>query len=113
MHEFSLVQALLARAEEEALSRGASAVHAVRVRLGAQSGVEQSLFTSAYEVCRLGTLCEGAELEIESVPARWACRLCGREVAQGEVLACDVCGAPARLVGGDELILERVELEVE
>jgi hydrogenase nickel incorporation protein HypA/HybF len=56
MHEFSLVQALLARVEAEAVSHGASAVHGLSVRIGALAGVEQSLFASAYGVCRRGTL---------------------------------------------------------
>ena len=112
MHEFSLVQALLARVEAEASTHGASAVHGMSVRIGALAGVEQSLFASAYEVCRRGTLCENAPLEIKTVAARYACRVCGREVAQGEVLECPACGSPARLVEGDEIILDRVELEV-
>ncbi len=112
MHEFSLIQALLTRVEEEARRHEARAVHRLSVRIGAQSGVEESLFASAYEVCRRGTLCEHAGLEIERVEARWACRLCGREVAQGEILECPACGSPARLVAGDEIILDRVELEV-
>lgn len=112
MHEFSLVQALLTRVEAEVRSHGASAVHGLNVRVGALSGVEQTLLAFAYEVCRRGTVCENAPLEITAVAARWACRRCSREVAQGDVLECRACGSPARLVEGDEIILDRVELEI-
>lgn len=112
MHEFSLVQALLTRVEAEARSHGASAVHSLNVRVGALAGIEQSLFVSAYEVCRRGTVCENAPLEITRVVARYECRRCAREVAQGDVLECVACGAPARLVEGEEIILDRVELEI-
>ena len=112
MHEFSLIQALLDRAETEARQRRASSVSRLTVSIGTQAGVERHLFTSAFDVCRRGTLCERAELEVVSVAARFACRLCGREVEPGEVLCCPECGAPARLVSGDEIILDRIELEV-
>jgi Zn finger protein HypA/HybF involved in hydrogenase expression len=45
------------------------------------------------------------------VAARWACIACDRDVAKGAVLRCEACGRPARLVHGDEIILERIEME--
>lgn len=112
MHEYSLVQALLDRVEAEARAHGASGVHRLSLRIGSMAGVERDLLTSAFDICRRGTICDEAELEIEPVEARWECRLCGREVAQGEVLSCPDCGSPARLKSGDEIVLERIELEV-
>ena len=112
MHEYSLIQALLTRVETEAQAQKATSVHRLRVRIGEMAGVERNLFASAYDICRTGTICEKAVLEIETSAARWACRVCGREVKQGEVLACPECGAPARLTSGDEIILEQIELEV-
>ena len=32
-------------------------------------------------------------------------------VARGAILRCDTCGHPARLTHGDEIILERIEME--
>ena len=31
---------------------------------------------------------------------------------RGQVLRCSACGSPARLAGGDEIMLDRIELEV-
>ena len=112
MHEYSLVQALLQRVEEEARSRDATAVHRVTVRIGPLAGVEPDLFSTAYELCRAGTLCDGAELVIEGDEVAWSCGACGAPVPAGASLACPACGWPARLAGGDALILERIELEV-
>jgi hydrogenase nickel incorporation protein HypA/HybF len=112
MHEYSIVQALVDRVEREARAHNATAVHRLSVRIGALAGVEAELLASAYEICRTGTLCAGAELRIEPVPARWACPECGREVPTGEVLRCRSCGAAARLASGDEIILDRIEMEV-
>ncbi len=112
MHEYSIVSALLERVETEARARQATAVHHLRVQVGELSGVETELLASAYELFRERTLCAGADLEIVPVPARWACPSCDLEIARGEVLRCADCAHPARLVGGDEILLERIEMEV-
>ena len=112
MHEYSLVQALLERVEAEARSRNASAVHRITVRIGPLAGVERGLFATAFELCRPGTLCGDAELTIADDDIAWRCAACGGEIPAGSVLTCPACKLPARLVGGDALTLERIELEV-
>lgn len=112
MHEYSIVQALLSRVEAEARSRNASVVHRLSVRIGELSGVEPELLASAYEFFRERTLCDGAEMVIERVPARWICPACGEVLTRGAVLTCPVCGAPGRLEQGDEIVLECIEMEV-
>lgn len=111
MHEYSLVSALVRKAEEEARARGATAVLGLHVRVGALAGVEPTLLASAFTLCRAGLL-EGAELSVETTQAEWDCPRCGASVAAGGVLRCAACGVPARLVSGDELLLERIEMEV-
>lgn len=112
MHEYSIVQALVERVEAEATARGALSVERVFVRIGELSGVEVELLRTAYLTFRERTLCERAPLEIDAVPAAWACRDCGATVARGTSLTCDACGGPARLRQGDEILLERIEMEV-
>jgi hydrogenase nickel incorporation protein HypA/HybF len=112
VHEWSIVESLLARVDEEARRRGAVRVHRLRVRLGALSGVEPALLASAYDAFRAGSVCATAPLEIVPSPARWTCRGCGADVPADGVLACPRCGAPARLAAGDEILLERIEMEV-
>ena len=112
MHEYSIVQALIERVEAEARARNATAVHRLEVKIGALSGVETSLLATAFQLFREKTICEGAELTIEAAPASWACRDCGAGIAAGEVLRCAACGGYARLMSGDEILLERIEMEV-
>lgn len=113
MHEASIVQALLDRVEGEARAHGASTVQRVHLRLGELCGVEHDLLRSAYEMLRERGLCAGAELEISPVAARWACPTCARPIERGHPLRCPECGLPARLEAGDEIILERIEMEAE
>lgn len=112
MHEYSIVQALIERVASEARARGATGVHRLAVRVGELSGVEAALLATAYDTFRERTICEGAELDLEIVAARWECPACGGAIARGAVLTCPSCAMPARLVQGDEILLDRIEMEV-
>jgi len=112
MHEYSLAQALVARVEREARARGATAVHRLTVRIGPLSGVEPDLLVTAYGHLRVGTLCAGAELALAGEDVVWRCEACGVVLAPGQALCCPDCGLPARLAGGDALVLEHIEMEV-
>jgi hydrogenase nickel incorporation protein HypA/HybF len=112
MHEYSLAQALIQRVEHEAREHGASAVHRVTVRIGPLSGVEPDLLVTAYGHLRVGTLCADAELDLNGEDVVWRCEACGVALVPGAALCCPDCGMPARLAGGNALVLERIELEV-
>jgi hydrogenase nickel incorporation protein HypA/HybF len=112
MHEYSIVQSLLGRVEQSIRAYDVAAVRALRLRIGALSGVDGNLLRTAYEMCTPGTLCEGAALEIEEVPARWQCPRCGANPSAGQRLACASCGTGLALVEGDEIVLEKIDLEV-
>ncbi len=113
MHEYALVQSLLARVEEEARAHGAAAVRRVTVSLGELAGVEPDLLRNAYEIARGGTACAEAELVLAAVAAEWRCPSCRRAIGRGAPLSCPACGRPAELApGGDAIVLERIEMEV-
>jgi hydrogenase nickel incorporation protein HypA/HybF len=113
VHEYSLVMGLVERVEQEARARDATAVHAVKVSVGALSGVEPELFRTAYETFREGTICARAALEIATWPARWSCPGCGRDFAPGEILRCGACDRPAQADARSEaLLLDAIEMEV-
>lgn len=110
MHEYSIVQSLV-DSVVAAVPRDA-AVHRIEVRIGELSGVDCELLATAYDVFRAGTICGGASMSIDRVPARWTCPDCGGEIPIGSPLRCPACDVPARLESGDEIILQRIELEV-
>jgi hydrogenase nickel incorporation protein HypA/HybF len=117
VHEYSIVRALISRVEAEARSHGARSHGAVSVqrlqlRIGELAGVEPTLLASAYAQFREQTICRNAALEIEAVPARWRCPRCDGPIELGAVLRCQACDVPARLASGDEILLERIEMEV-
>jgi len=111
MHEYSIVQSLVDSVTAAVGNRQAT-VYRVDVAIGELAGVDCGLLATAFEVFRDGTLCERAALTIDRIPARWECSRCGGEVARGAFLRCTLCEAPARLAAGDEIVLQRIELEV-
>lgn len=112
MHEYSLVEAMFDQIVATARKHHARAVRQVRVRIGQSAGVEIDLLKTAYDTYRPGTLCADAPMEVEEVPVRWGCPHGHGEWQPGYGLRCPTCQAPARLISGDEIILERLELEV-
>ena len=111
MHEYSIVQSLV---DSVAIAVGdrEAAVQRIDVAIGELAGVDCTLLTTAFEVFRDGTLCERATLTIDRIPARWECSRCGVEMPRGGFLRCAPCNSPARLAAGDEIVLQRIELEV-
>jgi hydrogenase nickel incorporation protein HypA/HybF len=111
MHEYSIVASLIDRVQQEAVAHGGTRVHRLHVRIGELSGVELDLLKTAFDTFRERTICEGAELSIEPIAATWACTDCNRNFERGAILRCDGCGRPARLIHGDEIVLDRIEME--
>jgi len=111
MHEYSIVQSLVDSVAAAVGAREAS-VHRVNVSIGELAGVDCALLTTAFEVFRAGTICENAALQIDRIAALWECPRCHEAIARGGFLRCPSCDEPARLAAGDEIVLQRIELEV-
>lgn len=112
MHEYSIVQSLFDQIGDAARARGATAVRRVRVQIGEIAGVDVELLRTAYDLFRVHTFCDSAPIDIDTVPARWACPDGHGEIARGRPLVCPSCARPARLSAGDEIVLSQLELEV-
>jgi hydrogenase nickel incorporation protein HypA/HybF len=110
VHELSIAEAIVAIAERHA---GGRTVTKVEVRVGHLRQVVPAALEFAFELVRQGTVLDGAELELEQVPARGRCRDCGVETTMaGFPLACSACGGvDVELLAGEELQVESLELE--
>ena len=111
MHEYSIVASLIDRVQQEATTHGGVRVHRLHVKIGELAGVEIDLLKTAFDTFRERTICDGAELTINTVAPAWACPSCKHEVEPGSILRCKECGHAARMIQGDEIILERIEME--
>lgn len=112
MHEMSIAVSLVQTSLEQAAVHGAGGVSRVFLRLGALSGVEPEALKFCFPMAAAGTLCEGAELEIQVQPARGLCGRCGAtSLVHGLMDPCPGCGAwPLGLEGGREIQLESLEV---
>ncbi|NCS66424.1 MAG: hydrogenase maturation nickel metallochaperone HypA [Hydrogenophilales bacterium CG03_land_8_20_14_0_80_62_28] len=114
MHELSVAQALVEQVEDLASQHGATGVYLIRVRIGPLAGIEPELLAVAFPLAAAGTRAEQARLDLVMAPVRVRCQTCSAEgEAQPNNLVCGACGDwRTRIVSGDEMILETVELDI-
>lgn len=112
MHELAVCQALLAEVASVARGRQAIAVTDIHVGIGPLSGVEAELLRDAFPIAAAGTVAAAAVLHLRKTRVRVRCSKCGAETeAKASRLVCGGCQEwRTTLVGGDELLLERVEM---
>ena len=113
MHELSVCMALLDEVERIARQHRARTVAAIVLKVGPLSGIDAAQLRQAYPIAAAGTVAENAELFIDAADVVVACRTCGHESsAHPNRLLCAACGDfRTRVISGDDMVLERVELE--
>jgi hydrogenase nickel incorporation protein HypA/HybF len=110
VHEYGLCQSVLDAVENRAAGRR---VQRVKVRVGALHRVAEPAFEEAFTAVSSGTVAQGAAVDVVLVPVRMRCRACGLESDADDLYAvCSHCGsADVDTEGGDDLMLESIELE--
>ena len=111
MHELSLSGAIVNTVVKHAQGRP---VRVVSLRVGALRQVVPDTLDFYFGFVANGTVCEGARLEQELVPAKLRCAACEREwEIELPVFMCPACGAGSRVevAAGDEFEVESIEVE--
>ena len=109
MHEIGLCEGVLGVVLEAADGR---AVRRVRVRVGKLLRVWPESFELAWRLVGEATPAGAAAVELDELPARIRCRGCRHEAQPEDLPLCPRCGSSdVEVLGGDELIVEEVELE--
>jgi hydrogenase nickel incorporation protein HypA/HybF len=112
MHEASIAASIIRRLEEHPELVGRK-IRVVRLKIGRLSTVVPENLRFLFGAVAAGTALEGAELEIEEVPARATCESCGLafEVV-GPYFLCPACeSGRLRLESGRELSIESVDAD--
>ncbi|GAB4332784.1 MAG: hydrogenase maturation nickel metallochaperone HypA [Desulfobulbaceae bacterium] len=112
MHELSLARGLLDQLHRLARQHDATKIHTVRVTIGRLSGIVPDSFSFGFEALSAeNPLTNGATLEITLTEPQYRCLDCAFE-GEHKKKNCPRCGSTRLLaVGGDELVLTRVEME--
>lgn len=113
MHEVSIMEQTMQIALESAREQDAIAIHGVKMRVGVGSGVVPEALQFAFDVVTQGTMAEGANLEIETVPITCRCAGCGLEFQPFDPFfyQCPGCGQlSSTLTAGRDVELASLEI---
>ena len=111
MHELSLSGAIVNTVVKHAAGRPVSLVS---LRVGALRQVVPDTLEFYFEFVSKGTVCEGARLEQELIPALLRCAACEREwEIDMPIFMCPGCGSAGRVevASGEEFEVESIEVE--
>jgi hydrogenase nickel incorporation protein HypA/HybF len=113
VHELSVCLSILDQVRSIAAERGADRVQRIELKIGPLSGVEADLLRNAWPMASAGTIARDANLEIDEADIVVRCGSCQAETpAVANRLVCGECGDfRTTVISGDEMILQRVELE--
>lgn len=111
MHEFALMQSVLRLVEEKAGDNGLARVTMIKIVAGKMTMALPAALEMAFLALSLGTVAEGAELEIEEREIVLCCPDCQLEFSSVTPWsACPRCGGSGPvLVHGRELYLDYFE----
>ena len=110
MHEFGYAEALRDVVERRAAGRS---VLRIRVQAGVLHRLDQESLAQAFEMVAADGVAAEAQIELVSVPLSVQCRACQAGAQSPDPLPlCLSCGsAELDVSGGDEFVLESIELE--
>ena len=110
MHEFGYAEALRDVVERRAAGRP---VLRIRVQAGVLHRLDQESLGQAFGMVAADGVAAGATIELVTVPLAVRCRACQAQAeSQDPLPLCLSCGsADLDVSGGDEFVLESIELE--
>lgn len=113
MHELSVTRDMLDLVLEHAREVRASRVVTIRVVMGGLTGIVEDSLRFCFAILGDGTVAQGAELDVQVLPARVQCRVCLAESNLTEYQwICPEChAAQLSIIQGSELFLDSMEVE--
>ena len=114
MHELSIIETLISQVDKEVLQSGQRGrITRLNLVIGRLSGVNVDSIRFAFELLTPDTSLRGSELSIEQPRASFRCQDCKAQTQIDELFAsCPACGSQhVTIVGGQDLMLESIELE--
>jgi hydrogenase nickel incorporation protein HypA/HybF len=112
MHELAVTESILDIASRHAVKAGANRVTDIHLIIGRLSSIVDDSVQFYWEIISQNSICAGAALHFNRLPARMVCLDCGQEYSfTGELIPCPVCGSHlARVLSGDEFRVDFIEI---
>jgi hydrogenase nickel incorporation protein HypA/HybF len=113
MHEMSIAQSVLDIAFGEMEKNAYSRVRKIKISIGEFSGVVKEALEFAFDVVKLQTPAEAAEVEIEVQPMAVECSECGSfKCSLSDLnLFCPECGRTMKITAGREMTVDYLDLD--
>jgi hydrogenase nickel incorporation protein HypA/HybF len=113
MHELSVTENLLEIALRHAEVAKARRVTDLYLRIGQLSSFVDDSIQFYWDIISKGTICEGAVLHFERIPAELQCLDCGALYnLDSEMLPCPQCGSSrVKVLRGDELKVDSIAVD--
>ena len=115
MHEYGLMEDIVADAVEEARRRGTPSIHRVRVEVGELSAASPESLAAAFLALAPGTVLEEAHLDLAVIPGELGCTACGLHGSPHDTgldpeppWICPTCGFPMAATKGKDIVLADV-----
>jgi len=100
MHELPVVIDIVRVIDEESKKRGYKKVTQINLVVGELASIMDESVQMYFEIVAEKSVCEGAKLTFEHVPAVLKCARCGCEFPHKKSFDCPECGGEAVLVKG-------------
>lgn len=113
MHEMAVTQSVLDIALDHAERVGATRVTDLYLVVGQLSSIVDDSVQFYWDLISKDTLCDGARLHFERIPAEMTCQACGHVYTlDGGLMGCPACDSfEVRISGGEAFRLESIEVE--
>lgn len=113
MHELAITESILNIATEYANRVEAKRVTHLYLTIGQLASIVDDLVQFYWDTISQGTVCEGAQLHFERIPARLTCLDCGTTYTlTDELILCPQCQrGRVKVDTGEEFRLDSIEVE--
>ena len=113
MHELSVTESLLQLAERYAAEADAARVTDLYLVIGRLSSIVDDSVQFYWDIISQDTICAGAALHFERVPATILCRNCNEQYTlEGELIPCPNCASTQiKITAGEEFRLDSITIE--
>lgn len=112
MHELAVTESILNIASDHARRANAERVIQINLLLGRLSSIVDDSVQFYWDMLAEGTICQGAKLNFDRVPARLTCLDCGKPYnVADDLIPCPNCGSSrVKVLSGDEFRVESIEV---
>lgn len=113
MHEMAIAQGILDIVLKSAAEHKATKVTSIKLLIGQMTQIEPQSLTFGFEALSIGSIAEGAKIDVTIVPLVGQCDSCKQQFSvEGYCFLCPNCNsASVSVISGRELAVEYLEVE--